>query len=121
MGWRKSRLLNLSKIILWVSVQNKSSNRNEWVVRVWPDLGDIENIESVGFSFFFWHHLNENRPSWVLSLLDRFEQISGGRIWVFLNFFVGLLSSQVLDALLSFEVVLDVVSLTSLVDPDKGV
>lgn len=68
MRWGESGLLNLSMIVLWVSVQGQLTNFLEWVVTVWPDLGDIKDIKSVVVSILFWHNLNIPGPRWeVLS------------------------------------------------------
>lgn len=61
-AWGESGLLNLSVIVLWVSIQSHLTNLMEWVVLVGPDLGDIEDVESVGVSILFWHELNVPGP-----------------------------------------------------------
>jgi hypothetical protein len=47
----------------------------EWIVAVWPNLGDIENIESIVSSIFLGHKLNLPSPCWEVLLDDRLEQI----------------------------------------------
>jgi len=82
MRWGEGGLLSLSVVVLWVSVQGHLSNLDEWVVTVWPDLGDVKNIESVVVSVFDWHDLNVPSPGWVVSLLDSIMKIPSSPVLV---------------------------------------
>ena len=61
-AWSESRLLDFGVIVLWVSVEGHLSNLVQWVVGVWPDLGDVEDVESVVLSILFWHKLDVPGP-----------------------------------------------------------
>jgi len=62
MTWRECRLLCFSMVVFWVSVQSHFTNSVEWIVTMWPNLGDIENIESIVCSIFLGHKLNLPSP-----------------------------------------------------------
>lgn len=118
---REGGLLSLSEVVLRVSVQSKLSNGNKRVVGMGPDLSDIENIKSVVLGILLRHDLNEERPSGEVSLFDRVEKIPGGVVRIFHGELSSLSSSEVLDSLVSLEVLLDEESLSLSVNPDKGV
>ena len=42
MSWAERDLLHFCKIILWVPVQSQFANRNQWVLRMWPDLKNVD-------------------------------------------------------------------------------
>jgi len=58
MSWREGGLLDFSEVVLRVSVQNHFTDWDQWVVSVWPDLGDIKDVPFVVESVFFWHSLD---------------------------------------------------------------
>jgi hypothetical protein len=49
----KCDLLNLSKVVLWVSIQIEFTYRDQRVVGVRDDLSHVKDVELVGFSSFF--------------------------------------------------------------------
>lgn len=75
MAWSESRLLNLSVVVFWVSVESHDTNLLQWVVFVWPDLGDVKNVESVGFSILLWHQLHKPGPGWEFFSMDCVEKV----------------------------------------------
>lgn len=102
-------LLNLSEPVLRVSVENELTDLVERVVSMGPDLGNIEDIESVVLSLFDGHDLDVKSPGSSLSALDVLVEISLG--------VVGCSSQETIDVLLS--VVLDSgISLVVILDPE---
>jgi hypothetical protein len=88
---------------------------------VGPDLGDVEDVEAVVGSLFFRHCLYVPGPTGEVSLLNLGIEIVGRPLGVNLALGSGFLSGEVLDALVSLVVRLDVVDLSLVVDPLEGV
>lgn len=61
-SWRESRLLSLSMEILWVPVEGEPSNLLKWIVLLWPDFGNVVDVESVVVSVCKRHYLHEPSP-----------------------------------------------------------
>jgi hypothetical protein len=57
-GRSKSRLLNLSEVVLRILVEHNLANWNQWVILVGDNLGDIENIVLLVLSLFLGNELN---------------------------------------------------------------
>lgn len=53
-------MFNFRKVVLGVSVQHQSSDGDQRIIRVRPDLSDVENVEFVGFRLGFRHDLHED-------------------------------------------------------------
>lgn len=121
MGGRERRLLSLSMVIAGVSIQSDFANGDQRVVLVRPNFRQVKHIISVFLSVFLWHRLDEPVPAWVITLLDRFKQILSRVLRVLLSHLRCLISGEVLDALASLVVVLDIVNITLIIDPSKGV
>lgn len=51
----ESRLLSVLEVVLWVSVEDQFTNSDKRIVRMRPDLGDIENVPSVLETIVNWH------------------------------------------------------------------
>ena len=120
-GWSKGGLLNLSVVVLWVSIEGHLTNSVERVVLMRPNLGDVEDIESVVFSVLLRHQLNVPSPRWEVTLGNGVEEIRGGEVLILKSHLVLLLSGEVLDSLVSLEVVLNKVNLALLVNPLESV
>jgi hypothetical protein len=61
-SWGESRLLNLSKIVFRVLVQNELANWDERVILLRNGLGYIENVIFVIFSLFLRNKLDIPSP-----------------------------------------------------------
>ena len=70
MAWSESRLLNFSVVVFWIFVESHDTNLDQWVVFVWPDLGDVKNVESVVFGILLWHELDIPGPGWEVTIFD---------------------------------------------------
>jgi len=57
-------------IVSGVSVKSNLTDWDKGVVRVRPDLCDVEDIKLVSRRVLLWHGLNEPVPRWVISILD---------------------------------------------------
>jgi len=62
MAWGEGGLLDLGVVVLWVPVKSHLTNSDEWIVGLWPDLGNIEDVISVVVGVFLWHDLDEPGP-----------------------------------------------------------
>lgn len=116
-GRRESNLLNLSEVVRWVLVQDNLTKSSQWVVLVWPDLGQVKDREWSSLGLFSGHGLDVTGPGWVVALGDLFEQVLLGVVWIRARQLTGLLVGQVSDSLVSEEVYLDVVPVALLVEP----
>ena len=86
-----------------------------------PDLGNIEDIESVLLSILLGHSLDKPVPAWVVTSSNLVEEIVSSPLGVLNTLLLGFLGSEVLDTLSSLVVVLDVVDITLVVNPSEGV
>lgn len=120
-SWGESNLLSFSMEVVGISVKGQLSDFLEWVVAMWPYLGNVVNIESVLGSIGKWHDLDEPGPRWEVAILDVVEQVHGGEILALHAHLTCFLAGEVLDSLISLEVVLDKVSLTLIIDPLESV
>lgn len=120
-AWGEGNLLSLGMVVVWVPVEGHLSDLLERVVGVWPDLGDVVDIESIFGGISHRHDLDEPGPGWEVSVLDVVEEVHGGEILGLHAHLSGLLASEVLDALVSLEMVLDEVGLSCGVHPLEGV
>ena len=121
MSWCKCRLFSFSVEVLWVSVQRESSNFDERVVTLWPYLGNIIDVKSVLFTVCKRHNLHVPSPGWEVALLNVFEKVSRGEIFVILSHLSSFCSGEVFDSLISLEVVLNKECLALIIDPLVGV
>lgn len=108
-------------IVCGVSVKGDFADRNEWVVRVWPDLCDIEDIKLVSSSVFLRHSLNKPVPRWVVAFFNGVVKIVSAMFGVFDTLGDGFGSCEVFDSLTSLVVVLDIVDVTLIIYPSEGV
>ncbi len=44
--WREGSLLNVAMEVLWVLVEHVAAIVMHWELLSWPDLGDIERVET---------------------------------------------------------------------------
>lgn len=109
MGWRERNLLDLGVVVLNILVQCPLSDLAEWELLLWPDLGQIKDVEAELLGFLWRHNLDVDGPGWVVALLDGLEEILGAVIWVLGSQLAGLLVVEGLDTLIGAEVDLDVV------------
>ena len=56
--WGEGNLFNLSKEVFWIFVEYEFSNRNQWIVSMWPYFCDVCDIVSIVLCILFWHHLD---------------------------------------------------------------
>jgi len=120
-GWGESGLLGLSVEVLWVLVEGKFADLDQGAVSLGPCFGDVIYVVLIFLTIFKGHYLNVQGPRWEVSSLDVFEEISGSEILVLLAHLSGFFGTEVLDALVSLEVVLNQEWLTLVVDPLVGV
>lgn len=119
--WREGSLLDISEVVLWVLVQNELTESSQWVVLVWPDLGQVKDGEWSSLGLLGSHSLDVSSPRWVVSLGNLLEQVLLGMVWVGTRQFTSLLVGQGLDTLVGDEVNLNVVPVSVLVRPLVGV
>lgn len=117
----EGRLLGLRVVVLGVAVQGELSYGNERVVLVRPHLGHIVGIITVVVGILDGHNLDVPGPGGEVACLDGVEKVVGGVVLVNKTLGLGFGCSEVLNALVRLEVVLDEVSLTLRVNPLEGV
>lgn len=76
MARRESGLLNFGVVVLRVAVQSHLANSMKRIVGVRPDLGDVEDIESVVLSILLGHELDVPGPAGEVTLLDGVIEIT---------------------------------------------
>lgn len=114
-------LLDLGEVVVGVSVEDHLSDGDEGVLRVGPDLGDVEDVPLVVGGIGLGHDLDIEGPGGGLSFRDVLEEVSGGIVGIAGLDAVGFLSGEVLDSGVGLEVPLDVEGLVVLVDPSESV
>jgi hypothetical protein len=62
MGRSESTLLNLSEVVLRVSIQGKLANWDQRIILVGYDLGHIEDVELIVLTLFLGDELNIPSP-----------------------------------------------------------
>ena len=120
-GGSESRLLSLGEVVLGVLVESHFSDWDQRVVAMRPDLGDIKDIESVVQSFLLRHDLRIESPRGEAALGNAVKEVLGGVVLISSRKFSSFLGAQVLDTLVSLEMILHEESLTLSVDPSVGV
>lgn len=119
-AWCEGGLLDLGVVVFWIPVKSHLTNLYQWVVGVWPHLGDIKHIKSVVLSILLWHNLNVPGPRWEISLLNRFVKIGSGEVLILEGHGILLLSGEVLDSLIGLEMIFHQVNLSLLINPLEG-
>lgn len=84
-------------------------------------LSHIENVELVVFALLLGNELNVPCPRGEVALSDVFVKVLRGIVLVGSSEILSLLACEVLDALISLEVILDVVNFSLFVHPLVGV
>ena len=108
-GWCESNLLDLGVVVLNVLVQCPLSDLAERELLLWPNLGQVEDVEAELLGFLGRHNLDVDGPGWVVTLLDGLKEVLGVVVWVLRRQLAGLLIVEGLDTLVGAEVDLDVV------------
>jgi len=107
-SWVESSLLDLGKVVHDVSVELELSELAERIVAVWPDLGQVEDVDLAGLGLLRCHGLDVDLPLGEVSLCDGIEEILGGIVWCATSKLSSLLLSQELGSLLREQVELDI-------------
>ena len=114
-------MFSLCKVICRISVELDISDWNERVVRMWPDLSNIENIKSVFFSILLRHSLNEPIPFREVTFADFRVKIMSAPFRVFNTLNLSLFCSKVFYTLGSLIMIFHIVNFIFGVHPFKGV
>jgi len=121
MGRVEGSLLDLGKVVGYVSVEGELSKLSERVVLVRPDLGQVKDVDLALLGLLGCHDLDVGLPLGEVSTLNSLKEILGGVVGSGSSELGGLLLSQELDTLLGQEMDLDVDPVTLLVDKLEGV
>lgn len=121
MGWSEGNLFSLSVVVSWVAVQSDLSDWDERVVRMWPDLSNVENVKSVVGSIFLWHCLNKPVPAWEVTFCNFIIKVVCAPLRVLQTLCSSFSSSEILNALSSFVVILNIVNFALSIDPSVSV
>lgn len=65
-----------------ILIKSQAANATQRILIVWPGECAIKNVNGCRFDLFRLHDLDADRPSWILAVLDRLEQILDMIIWV---------------------------------------
>lgn len=84
-------------------------------------LSHVENVELIVFTLLLGDELNVPCPRGEVALGDIFVKVLRGIVLVGSGEILSLLASEVLDALIGLEVILDVVNFSLFVNPLVGV
>ena len=117
----KGNLLSLSVVVSWVSVKSNLANWYKWVVRVWPDFCDIENIESIFICIFLWHGLDEPVPAGEVTFSNFVVEVVCAVLRILDTLSCCFSSSEIFYTLASFVVILDVMNFTFSIHPSESV
>ena len=104
MSGSESTLLSFSMVIINISIQHKSSHRDQWVVSMRPNLGHIKNIPLVTLSVLLRHYLDLITPYSSLSTVQGFYQILLGEIRVGHLHLVSFFTGKVFNSLFCLKV-----------------
>lgn len=70
--WRKCGLLGLSKVVVWISVQDHGAHWDQWIVLLRNHFGDIENIPFITVPLFLRDCLDKQVPFSSFALIKVF-------------------------------------------------
>lgn len=71
----EGHLLDFREVVLWVSVEDKSTKRPQWHVFLRPDLGQIEDIPTETLRLFWAEDLEIAGPAWIIAVLDGVKEV----------------------------------------------
>ena len=117
----EGRLLDLGEEVLGIAVEHQTADRDRLVVRVRPDLRQVERVEAVVGRSLERHDLHFEAPDRLLAAGEGVVEVAPVKVDVLADHRRSLLTGEVLDTLLGLEVVLDPGALAALVDPHEGV
>ena len=120
-GWCKGTLLGFGVEVFGVAIQDYLTNRDQRIVAMRPDFGNIVDIISVGLSVREGHDLDEPVPGCSATVQQCLVQVSGCEVRVFHAFLGRFFSREILDSLGSLEVILNQESFALGIDPLESV
>jgi hypothetical protein len=94
--------------VTYIPVQRQFAQIPQWVVRMRPHFGGVENIDMVVLSLPGGHDLHAERPRWKVAPLDRVPHIRRVVVGVFAGELFGLGDRHRLHALVGSQVELDI-------------
>jgi len=109
-------LLDLCKVVGWVLVEGDLADGAEWVLAVWPNLGEVKDGVLKLLGLLLRHRLNRDSPRREVSLLDLLKELLVVNVWVLTRELDTLLLRVELDTLVGANVDLNVLPLALLVD-----
>ena len=114
-------MLDLGEVILGIAIQDQPANFDQRIITMRPNLGDIEDVESIILRLLERHDLHFQRPARMVTPVDRIVQIFRCMIGTLPGQAGGFLPREVLDALVGFEMILHPEGLALRVVPFEGV
>ena len=91
-----------------VFIQGQFPESTKRHVLVRPNLGDVENVPLELLDLLWIEHLNIAGPAGEILILNGIKQILRMMIWIFGLHLLGLVVGEILDALISLNVDLNV-------------
>lgn len=120
-GGSESALLNFSEIVVGDLVKDQLANWDERVVGLRNGLGHIIDVVLVALTLFLGNELNIPGPRWEISFGNVIIEILDSIILVCSRDLISLFGSEILDSLVSLEVIFHKENLALLVHPFIGV
>lgn len=119
--WRERGLLDFGVVVERNSVELEHAHFLQRIVRVRPDLGQVERIDAVGGGVGLGHDLRVELPPGKLAARDRVEKIALRVVGIFARQARRVRVAQVANALLGAELPLAPEALAGRVDERKRV
>jgi len=113
----ESGLFDILKIIFRVPIEAQFSDGDKWVIRMRPNLRDIEDIPFVIEALIEGHDLDVEAPSSTVPLRDMFKEVLGRIIRVCGLEFFGFLACKILNTHIRFEMIFHPKRLSRFIHP----
>src|SRR6266481_2923169 len=98
-GRRERCLLDLSKVVFGISIQFQFTDLDQGILRMRPDLGQVEGVEAISLCLQFRHDLNREAPFRIVAFLDGLKEILGRVIRIRTRELNRLFPGKILNAL----------------------
>ena len=103
---REGGLLRLPEEVIWIAIQDHAPDLVKRELLLGPHLGHVKDVKRELEALFIGHHLHADLPRGAAALSEVLKQIARGVVRIFTGEDFGVVSGEILDASLAFEVVL---------------
>jgi hypothetical protein len=88
---------------------------------MWPDFSNVKDIKFIRGGIFFRHCLDKPIPAWEVTFGNLIIKIISAPFRVFNTLCCGFCSSEILNTLSCFVMILDIVNFIFSIDPSVSV